>query len=872
MQLYFVGLVVVCVLAAAAAAIFVRARSNANARDRARSDAQFAATQAAGATTQDVLAIRAAVSQLAASPGAITVLSHPQDCSLSFSTGSGSGHIAVLRPDGQVACSSATGAPPGAPSTYAGASWLAQARRAPVFLAPVTDSITGQPSVLFAQPLPGHGIVAAFVNLVPVAEGLAATYSGGNPIEILVTSGRRTVLSRSIEPSQWAGASLTGTPFAGMSGGRVSRDVQGTSRLYEAAAVPGLPWTVYAGYDQRAALARATGLQRDQLRIIAVGLLVILLAAALIYRGVARPIERLARSVRAAGGQTPRVEVATSGPAQVQRVGEDVNALIHSVNRELLERERAERHAAASEHNYRALFDESPTAVLVYDAASGRILEVNRAAQALYGHGHDAFLALGVTDIDPDHTTLGGPIAPAEPGGGTPATAHHTQRNGAQIEVQVTSYLTSFGERDVRVALVEDVGERERLQRQLRQSQRLESLGQLAGGVAHDFNNLLGVVIGYASLLRGRLETTADRNDEALADVEQIELAGRRGAELTRQLLLFARREVTHSSVIDAGGVFDRLAPLLRQTLGDHVVLRTSTGANLWPVAIDPGQLEQILVNLAINARDAMPDGGDLTIDATNVSVDELYALTRPGLPTGDYTVIRVSDTGCGMDDETAQRVFEPFFTTKAPGAGTGLGLATVYGIVSQAGGRIQVYSEPGHGTTFSIMLPAVKATQPTTERDRATLEVQGGDETVLVVEDEDALRDVTARMLRSHGYRVLTAADGSEAIALAGGERIDLLLTDVVMPGLLGREVAERVGALQPGVRVLYVSGYAEPVLGSQGTLDAGAPLLEKPFSEPALLGKVREALAEPEPPAGADSESIRSLSSNDDADHRER
>ena len=342
MQLYFVGLVVVCVLAAAAAAIFVRARSNANARDRARSDAQFAATQAAGATTQDVLAIRAAVSQLAASPGAITVLSHPQDCSLSFSTGSGSGHIAVLRPDGQVACSSATGAPPGAPSTYAGASWLAQARRAPVFLAPVTDSITGQPSVLFAQPLPGHGIVAAFVNLVPVAEGLAATYSGGNPIEILLTSGRRTVLSRSIEPSQWAGASLTGTPFAGMSGGRVSRDVQGASRLYEAAAVPGRPGSVYAGYDQRAALAASNGPPARP--------------AAHHRRGPARhpprrrthlPRRRPAdRATRAFGARGRRPHPARRGerlrPAQVRVLGDDVNALIRSVNRELLERERAE--------------------------------------------------------------------------------------------------------------------------------------------------------------------------------------------------------------------------------------------------------------------------------------------------------------------------------------------------------------------------------------------------------------------------------------------------------------------------------------------------------------------------------------------------
>jgi PAS domain S-box-containing protein len=392
--------------------------------------------------------------------------------------------------------------------------------------------------------------------------------------------------------------------------------------------------------------------------------------------------------------------------------------------------------------------------------------------------------------------------------------------------------------------------ERERLLNELHHARRLESLGELAGGIAHDFNNLLAVIINYAAFVAEDVAVAAPVADEekrhaTRADVEQISLAAQRAAHLTHQLLAFARREVVQPEVVAVNAVVTNVEQLLKSTLGEHIELRSELAPGVRSVLIDPGRLEQILVNLAVNARDAMPDGGTLTIDTANVDVDEDYTAHRAELSPGPYVTLRVSDNGKGMTREVAERAFDPFFTTKPSGQGTGLGLATVYGIVQQAGGRVQLYSEPGMGTTASVLFPATEDTALLTAQQSGPAQL-GGEATILLVEDEDALREVVRRILAGAGYRVITAANGEEALAAAAeqSEQIDLLLTDVVMPQMHGPDLAEQIKRVRPSIKVMFMSGFAQPILDSGGRLDTGVTLVEKPFSGPTLLAKVSQVL----------------------------
>jgi signal transduction histidine kinase len=392
--------------------------------------------------------------------------------------------------------------------------------------------------------------------------------------------------------------------------------------------------------------------------------------------------------------------------------------------------------------------------------------------------------------------------------------------------------------------------EREQAQAQLLQAQRMESLGQLAGGVAHDFNNLLAVILSYASFIADELATPygpdwPERLVSARSDLGQITLAAERATVLTRQLLTFARREVVRPQVLDLGQVITGVQELLHRTLGEHIELITTLADDLWPVLADPGQLEQVLVNLAVNARDAMPGGGTLTIDTSNITVDADTVAGGSRAAPGKNVRLRISDTGVGMPADVIEHVFEPFFTTKREGSGTGLGLATVYGILAQAEGQIQIFSEPGTGTTFTITLPVTaQALAPEAEPVLYQRSPQG--ETVLVVEDEEALRLVTQRIFTRNGYHVMTAADGPAALEIARAHRgeIHLLVTDVVMPRMLGQEVAERMRSIKPGIKVLFMSGYARPVLASQGSLEPDVALVEKPFSEAELLSQAGQVL----------------------------
>jgi signal transduction histidine kinase/CheY-like chemotaxis protein len=384
-----------------------------------------------------------------------------------------------------------------------------------------------------------------------------------------------------------------------------------------------------------------------------------------------------------------------------------------------------------------------------------------------------------------------------------------------------------------------------RSEQQLRQAQKLEAVGRLAGGVAHDFNNLLTVILSYSQLLLDG----AGRSDAMRPELEEIQRAGNRAADLTRQLLAFSRQQVLQPKVLDLNAILTGLDKMLRRLIGEDIDLVTAPVAALGRVRADPGQIEQVIMNLAVNARDAMPQGGKLTIETGNVDLDEEYSRLHGDLTPGRYVMLAVSDTGCGMSAEVKARAVEPFFTTKEPGLGTGLGLSTVHGIVKQSDGHLEIYSELGHGTTIKVYLPRVEAEAQAAAPETATVAQLDGSEIVLVVEDDPAIRRVLGLSLRRHGYQVLEAIDGSEAIALCERHEptVHLLLTDVVMPLMSGPELAQRVTRVCPDLRVIYISGYTDRALIHQGLRQPGSAFLQKPFTPETLVRMVREVLGEP-------------------------
>jgi PAS domain S-box-containing protein len=430
----------------------------------------------------------------------------------------------------------------------------------------------------------------------------------------------------------------------------------------------------------------------------------------------------------------------------------------------------------------------------------------------------------------------------------------HIERALATGEIQVYEFqLTLEGqERDFEarvvvsgpdevLTIVRDVTDRKRLEAQLLQAQKMEAIGRLAGGVAHDFNNMLTAILGFSELLL----RTQPRDDPGREYVEEIYRAGERAATLTRQLLAFSRKQVLLPRVLDLNAVVLNMDRMLRRVLGEDITLETDLDPELRPIKADPGQVEQVLLNLAVNARDAMPQGGRIRIVTANAELSEAEARAHPEVQPGPYVLLAVTDTGCGMDEATQARIFEPFFTTKEPGKGTGLGLAMVYGIVKQSGGHISVRSAPGEGSTFEVYLPCVAAASPPADAPPAGPPPRGT-ETVLLVEDEEAVRTLACQTLEQNGYTVLVAPDGTRAVQLAQqyAGPIHLLVTDVVMPSLGGRELANHLTATRSGLRVLYISGYADDAIFRHGLLSPGVAFLQKPFSPDALALKVREVL----------------------------
>jgi two-component system, cell cycle sensor histidine kinase and response regulator CckA len=540
--------------------------------------------------------------------------------------------------------------------------------------------------------------------------------------------------------------------------------------------------------------------------------------------------------------------------ANVSAIRDEAGELLHyeGMVEDITERKQAELRLRESEEQYRLIFDQHPQPMWVFDEETLAFLAVNEAASRHYGWSREEFLRMGLHDIraperartlldeltDPSRQHAPRPGGPgrAQHGG----LARHRRKDESVIEVEISSSPIEFQKRRAQLVLAEDVTQTHRLQEQLLQAQKLEAVGRLAGGVAHDFNNLLMAVGGYVELSLASLEG----NERVRRNLEEIGRAKDRAASLTRQLLAFSRRQVLEPRVLDLNEIVRGMEKLLRRLIGEDIELAVSCASDLGEVRADPGQMERVIMNLAVNARDAMPRGGRLAIETSNIGSER--TAPAPGLPAGRYVLLAVTDTGIGMDAQTRSRIFEPFFTTKTQGQGSGLGLATAHGIIEQSGGTIDVESEPGKGSRFLVYLP--RAVDPSASEDRAgpSGATRGGTETVLLVEDDALVRQVTRQLLEMSGFRVLAAEDSEEALRICREFEgsIELLLTDVVMPGGSGRELAESAHGIRPQMKLLYTSGYTDDAILRHGLLASGIAFLHKPFTRESLVRKVREVL----------------------------
>jgi two-component system, cell cycle sensor histidine kinase and response regulator CckA len=506
-----------------------------------------------------------------------------------------------------------------------------------------------------------------------------------------------------------------------------------------------------------------------------------------------------------------------------------------------------------SETRYRRLFETAQDGILILDARTGSITDVNPFLVKLLDYSREEFLGKELWDIGLFKDIPASKAAFRELQAKQYVRYENLPlktRDGRSINVEFVSNV--YGENDKKVIQcnIRDITKRklaERSEEQLLQAQKMEAVGELAGGIAHDFNNLLGVILGYCEIL----EEQADLSAPNRKMIVEIHNAGIWAKDLTHNLLAFSRRQVLQPVFLDLNATVDLIATMLNRLIGDDIELVSVPGRDLGTVKADPSQLQQVLMNLALNARDAMPHGGQITIATANVEVDETYAGQYPFTKPDSYVMLTVSDSGIGMDKVTQSRMFEPFFSTKEAGKGTGLGLSTVYGIVQQSGGSISADSEPGHGTTFKIYFPRFEEIATVIPQEKAA-PLRGGSETILLVDDAAPLRKLTRRLLEDCGYTVLEAGDAVEAVHMAGRHKgpLPLMITDVVMPGLSGPDLAKKLATARPETRVLYTSGYIDDAIASPAMMGPQGAFLEKPFSRDALVRKVRELLDSPRSP----------------------
>ncbi len=544
-------------------------------------------------------------------------------------------------------------------------------------------------------------------------------------------------------------------------------------------------------------------------------------------------------SLRADGTRVP-----TEISASLVDVGGE--RIVHAIVRDVTERKKAEKALLESEERYREIFDSSPLPMWLYSVPEAQIVAVNPAAIEIYGYSREEFLQMSLFDLrSPEEgARLKKDFAdhPDPPIRWHAGIWKHRRKDGSVMEMDVHTHAVNLEGRKMRLGVMLDVTEQRKLEEQFLHAQKMEAVGRLAGGIAHDFNNLLMVVQSFADVLPLHLgDEKAVRND-----IEQLRSTAGRGASLTRQLLAFSRKQVVKTETLDAGKIAAEMAALLDKLLGEDVQLEIRLDSETCFVQADRGQVEQVVMNLAVNARDAMPRGGRIVIDVRRAQLDESFVATHAGMEPGSYVQVTVSDTGTGMDAEVKKHLFEPFFTTKESGRGTGLGLATVYGIVKAAGGDVWVYSEPDKGSVFKVYFPRVDRAGAAAEAQILLASETGGTETIFLVEDEDVIRDMVREYLGAKGYRIFSAGSGHEAIRQAGRlrEPVHLLLTDIVLPGPNGREVADELLRSRPEMKTIFMSGYIDDAQTVRQILSEGRDFIQKPIGLEPLARKIREVL----------------------------
>jgi PAS domain S-box-containing protein len=515
-----------------------------------------------------------------------------------------------------------------------------------------------------------------------------------------------------------------------------------------------------------------------------------------------------------------------------------------TLNRTELKRRKAEEARHYSEKRYETLLARANDAILIFNSR-GQIIEANQLACLQSGYERKELLNKSLADLplfSGRANNITRQISRLLHSGQVLFTAPFQRSDGKTIYLEISAKrLESSGE-DVTIAISRDITQRKQLEDQLRQAQKMEAIGRLAGGIAHDFNNLLTVINGYCELILDNIQT-----DQALYhDIEEIRNAGKRAAALTRQLLAFSRKQVLAMKVIELNSLIRGLETMVHRIIGEDIELSTPLYIENMCIKADPGQIEQVIMNLVVNARDAMPEGGKLTVETSLFSFGKEYTEKHLGLKPGNYVVLAISDTGKGMDEETLTRVYEPFFTTKEKDKGTGLGLSTVYGIIKQSNGYINAESELGKGTTFEIYFPELTDYAETGKEQSPRVESLSGSETVLLVEDEDIVRNFISRILKKHGYRVIEASQGQEALDLfiKLRQEIQIVVTDVIMPKMKGVELVRKISDLYPDIHVIFISGYSETLMEQHNLLDKELNFLQKPFSAGTLLNKIREVL----------------------------